>query len=407
MTVVKDTKLENAADRLRREVRSMAARQDIEGLAQLPPDQLQLRRHEASERVETRSNRALDEGRNPSDREESLSKADLAEIEALDAALVLAERSAANEERSVQLRNAVADAVSGPPVPRNEHTPLLVSELHMRSHADAIRRGTTFGAVEEVETRAKVTVASHYGSAGAWDSASIAGPVTLRAFAGIPNSQLTGATAQMPSITLPAGAAGVVETANHGEFDAAAVANLTALRYGRWTDVTSFVDEFDDLNAINQAHAVGIARDLNLADGNAIETAAGGVVAFSGTLLEQNIREAILKVAAAVLVDPTQVVIFGRSASLAPIVGYAPTSGDDRGTVSARVYGARVYTAEQATAKNVYAFAPRAFRTFSTRLASASIISPESGNHRFGQWTHSTPAGVGVVGGAAGVATIA
>jgi hypothetical protein len=406
MTVVNDPKRANDVENLRREVRSLAARNDIDGLAALPRDQLELRRAEASERVEVRSNRLLDENRGASAREDQLSKADLAEIEALDAALVLNERNASHSER---MHTAITQARSQPEDvqrARNEHTPLLVSELHMRSHADAIRQGTTYGAVE-LETRAAVTVATHFGSAGAWDSASIAGPVTLRAFAGIPNSQLTGATAQMPSITLPDGAAGVAETVNHGEFDAAAVANLTALRYGRWTDVTSFVDEFDDLNGLNQAHAVGIARDLNLADGNAIQTAAGGVTAFSATLLEQNIREAILKVAAAVLVDPTQVVIFGRSASLAPIVGYAPTSGDDRGTVSARVYGARVYTAEQATAKNVYAFAPTAFKTFSTRLASASIISPESGGHRFGQWLHSTPAGVGVVGGAAGVATIA
>jgi hypothetical protein len=74
----------------------------------------------------------------------------------------------------------------------------------------------------------------------------------------------------MPSLTLPSDVAGSTETNAHTEFDGANVANLTALRYGRWTDVTSFVDEFTTLKAINQAHAVGIARDLNLVDLTAI-----------------------------------------------------------------------------------------------------------------------------------------
>jgi hypothetical protein len=44
-----------------------------------------------------------------------------------------------------------------------------------------------------------------------------------------------------------------------------------------------------------------------------------------------------------------------------------------------------------------------AFRVFSSRLRSASTINPQSGGNTFGSWLHSTPAGVVVVGGAAGV----
>jgi hypothetical protein len=225
----------------------------------------------------------------------------------------------------------------------------------------------------------------------------------LRAFARIPNTLLTGATAQMPSLTLPAGVAGVTEAANHTEFDTVDVASLSALRYGRWSDVTSFVDEFTDIEALNRAHAVGIGRDLNLADGNAIQTATGAVTAFDANNLDKNVRVAILKVAAAAMADPEDVVLFGTSAALGVVTGYAPASGGDRGSVSTRVFGARVYVHEQATAGNVYAFAPSAFQDFSSRLRSAAVISPESGNHRFGQWLHSTPPGVFVVGGAAGV----
>ncbi|HEU0214249.1 MAG TPA: hypothetical protein VFR13_09210 [Jiangellaceae bacterium] len=207
-------------------------------------------------------------------------------------------------------------------------------------------------------------------------------------------------------MTLPTGAAGVAEGANHTEFDAVDVANLTTLRYGRWTEVTSFVDAFDELTIINRAHGVGIARDLNLADGTAIQTAAGAVTAFDATNLDRNVRQAILKVAAAVLVDPEEVVLFGTSTALGVVTGYSPASGGDRGSVSIRVYGARVYVHEGATAGNVYAFAPVGFRTFSDRLRSASTIDPSNGKVKFGQWLHSTSAGVAVVGAAAGVDVI-
>ena len=195
----------------------------------------------------------------------------------------------------------------------------------------------------------------------------------------------------------------MAESANHTEFDTVDVANLTALRYGRWTDVTSFVDEFTQLDAINRAHAVGIARDLNLVDLTAIQTAAGAVTAFSAADIDKNVRAAILKVAAAAMVSPDEIVLFGTSAALSVVTSFAPASGDDRGSVSTRVFGARLYITEQAAAGNVYAFAPSGFQTFSSRLRSAAVISPESGNHRFGQWLHSTAPGVFVVGSAAGV----
>jgi hypothetical protein len=313
-------------------------------------------------------------------------------------------RQAATEHRSRQIVQAI-DEASGRQPHRTGHSPLLVSQTHLRSHAEAIRTGSVFGAEEdyEVQTRATVTVATDMGSPGAWDAGQIRQPVTLRQFAQIPNAPLTGATAQMPSVTLPAGAAGVAETVNHGEYDTIDVANLTTLRYGRWTAVTSFVDAFDTLQVINRAQAVGIARDLNLVDATAIIAAASSVTAFSASVLDQNVRAAILKVAAAALVEPTDVVLIGSSAALAVVNGFSPASGDDRGSVTVRVYGARTYVHEPTTAGNVYAFAPSGFQVFSDRLRSASTIDPKSGGNTFGQWLHSTAPGVAIVGACQGV----
>jgi hypothetical protein len=313
-------------------------------------------------------------------------------------------RLAAQEHRSRQLLQGIEEA-SGRGPRRTGHSPLLVSETHLRSAAEAIRTGSVFGAEEELEvqTRATVTVATDMGSPGAWDAGQIRQPVTLRSFARIPNALLTVATAQMPSVTLPAGAAGTAETPNHPEFDAVDVVNLTALRYGRSTTVTSFVDAFDELQVVNRSQAVGIARDLNLLDVTAIQTAAGTVTAFSATLLDQNLRTAIMKVAAAALVDPQDVVVFGTSAALGVVNGYAPASGDDRGSVTTRIYGARVYVTESAAAGNVYAFAPSGFQVFSDRLRSSVTIDPKNGGNTFGQWLHSTGPGLAIVGAAAGV----
>jgi hypothetical protein len=109
MTVVKDPQYENEVESIRKEVRSMAARKDIDGLTSLPKETLEVQRGEAQERLETRSNRRLDEDRSYTDREEQLSKADMAEIEAIDAALVLQERNAAQGSAS---RNACASSLT-------------------------------------------------------------------------------------------------------------------------------------------------------------------------------------------------------------------------------------------------------------------------------------------------------
>jgi hypothetical protein len=283
-----------------------------------------------------------------------------------------------------------------------EHPSLLVSQENLRQHAAAIAAGRSFGADEPLQ-RSAVTAATDMGSPATWGSGRILGPSTLRAFAGIVNTPLTGVAASMPSLTLPAGAAGVAEGAQHGEFDAVDREDLAALRYGRWTTVTAAVDAFDELVSINGAHAVGIARDLNLADVTAIETAAGTPTAFDANLLDQNVREAVLTVAEAAMVDPSDVVLFGTAAALAVVTGFAPASGGDRGSVSTRVYGARVYATAAATAGEVTAFAPGGFRTFGSGLRSTSAIDPKDGSNTFGSWLHSTPAGVAIVGSAKAV----
>ena len=223
----------------------------------------------------------------------------------------------------------------------------------------------------------------------------------------MPVTELTGRTAQVPQYTAPSGAAGADEATAHPEYDAIGPVNLTALRYGRWTDVSSIGNELDDLFlGVNQMHAWGIARDLDLLAVTAIQTAASTPVVF-GADLETQVRQAILQVAAATYSDESQLVIVGTPADLSLLTGTAPTNGSDVGSVSVRYAGARLYPSLAATAEQVTVFAPGSFRVFQSRLQSASQISPKDGSNTWGSWLHSTALANQIVGSAVAVATAA
>ena len=277
-----------------------------------------------------------------------------------------------------------------------------VSDASLTRHWEAVSRGETASAREEF--RALVTT-SGMGVAASWGSKPAGGAVSLREFAGITVRPLDGLSAQHPSVTLPAGAAGVNESTAHTEFDAVTSNSLTAARFGAWSDVSAAVKAFDDLGALAAAHAVHISRSLTLADAGTIETAAGSATAYSASTFEQDLREAIFTAAEAASVDPGMLVVFGRPAALAVATGYSPTNGADRGSVVERIHGARVYPTLGATASQLTIFVPSAFIAFETPVGSATTIEPSTGATRFGSWLHSTAAGPAVVGAAAAIAT--
>ena len=75
-------------------------------------------------------------------------------------------------------------------------------------------------------------------------------------------SELTGRTAQVPAYTGPLVAVGVDETVDHPEYDSVAPVNLTALRYGRWSEVSALANVVDDLVGLNPDARLEIARLL-------------------------------------------------------------------------------------------------------------------------------------------------
>jgi hypothetical protein len=365
-------------------------------------------------RVQSRGQRCYSENRDLTPRESELTQQDRDELAALkDATEIRAARrdegdriEAESRARGAQIAAAIEQRRGAQAFANGRPPSLLVSVDNLRQHAEAMSRGQSFGAIE---TRAAVQVdpaaASAMGSPAGWAQTDARDPRHLIGFSGIPVQPLTGGTATVPQFTLPSGVAGVAETAEHAEYDSVVDVPLTAVRHGRWTKVTAAVDAFDPLTGLNNMHAIGIARDLDLAAVGDIETAAGTPVAYVADVAG-NVRLALNTVAAGVYAEVSDLVIVGTPADIAVLQDVTPANGPDAGSVTARFSGARLYPSVAATSGQVTVFAPRAFATFMSGLQSASQINPADGSNTFGQWLHATGVAMGLVGGAVAVATV-
>jgi hypothetical protein len=279
-----------------------------------------------------------------------------------------------------------------------------VSDADLRSHWEAISQGGT--RATRSEFRAMVTASAGMGSETNWDSKAADQATSLRQFAGIASRPLTGLSGIHPSVTLPAGSGtGAAETAQHTEFTTVTPNTLTASRYGAWTNASAAVRTFDDLSAVAAAHRIHIARSLTLADVGTIDTVASTATVYAAGTFEATLRATVLTVAATANVDVSSVVVYGTPASLSVATSFAPTNGEDRGSVVQRLYGARIFPILGAVAAKLTFFAPSAFIVFETGVSAATTIDPRDGSSTFGSWVHSTAAGPAVAGAAKAILT--
>lgn len=305
-------------------------------------------------------------------------------------------------ELNESFRN-VTGAYPGQPT-SNSCPSLLVSADNIAKHVEAMNEGRSFGAMEEQRALIQINpaAATGMGGASAYGQTGTREPRHLILVAGIPVQALNGVSATMAKYTLPAAAAGVNETTAHGEYDAVTDVPLTAVRYGRWSAASAAVRSFNPLVNLVNAHAIGIAKDLDkLAAGN-IETAAGTPAAYAADI-PGNVRNTVLSVAANVLGDPTELVIFGQPSAIALLGDTTPANGQDIGTVANRFNGALLYPTAEAAAGQLTVFHPASFLVFQSKLQSASTIDPKDGSNAFGSWLHSTPVGQGLAGSALAV----
>ncbi|MCV7191487.1 hypothetical protein [Mycolicibacterium brumae] len=284
---------------------------------------------------------------------------------------------------------------------------LLVSPDNIRRHVEALRAGETFSVTE---TRGMVQVngaaTSSIGGATAWGQLAAREPNHLIRFAGIPVDALTGVQAVMPTFTLPSAAVGVAESAAHTEFDGVVDLPLTALRYGRWTQVSAAASEFTSLSGIVNAHAIAIARDIDKKAVADIEAAiTGSPIAYNADVAG-NVRQTILAVAANTMRDVSELVLVGTVAAIAKLQDVAPANGPDAGSITTRFAGARLYPATTATAGRITVFDPQSFMAFASPVGSATAIDPKDGSASFGSWLHHTAIGQGLTGSALAVTVV-
>ncbi|BBZ03605.1 hypothetical protein MCHIJ_30420 [Mycolicibacterium chitae] len=394
----------------------MSKRNNIDELVTVSDEELRGRLETVTARIQTRVDRAQTEDRDLSTRESDLTRQDMDELRAIRDAYEVRDAERTERERvetesrtrAAQIGSAIDEhrAGSRQAFTNGAAPSLLVSADNLHRHAAAMAAGQTYGAVE---TRATVQVnpaaGSSTGSPAAWAQTGPRDPRHLIGYAGIPVQQLTGDKAVLAQYTLPSGASGVDEVTPHGEYDDVVDVPLTAVRYGRWSKVSAAVDQFVTLEGLSNAHAVGIARDLDLSAVSAIESAAASALAFE-TDVAGHMRYAANTVAANVYAQVEDLVIVGTPADIAVLQAVHPANGPDAGSVTARFAGARLYPSQAATAGLLTVFAPAAFAVFMSPLQSASQIDPTDGSNRFGSWLHATPVGQGLVGGAVSIATV-
>ena len=140
--------------------------------------------------------------------------------------------------------------------------------------------------------------------------------------------------------------------------------------------MSALANVVDDLVGLNRMHSCAIARDL---DRLAVSAEAAAASLGVGAGIEENVRAAILTVAAQTYSDETQLVVIGTPADLAELTGTTPANADDLGSYAVRFAGAKLYPTLAASPDVLTVFAPGGFRVFQAPLQSASLIDPASG----------------------------
>jgi hypothetical protein len=194
----------------------------------------------------------------------------------------------------------------------------------------------------EVEQRAALATGT-LGGARAWGSNVLAGPRLLHVAAGVPQQGVDAIYAQHPKFTLPTASASVGENTSLAEFDDSTAGSVTLGRYGRWTDLSRESLIGADAGAISAMHQIGIAKDLDKALIDAVETAAGSAVAFSADV-PGAIRKAMAGVIDATAAeDAADLVVLVHPDNVALLQDVSPIGGITTGEGFQKFSGALVY----------------------------------------------------------------
>lgn len=221
------------------------------------------------------------------------------------------------------------------------------ADLDAISRSVDSRNGGRFGAFLNAEQRAALATGT-YGAPRAFGSNVLTPPRLLHVVAGVPSQAVDAIYAQHPKFTLPTAGASVGENVTLAEYDTVTAGSVTLARYGRFTDMSAESRIGTDAGGVTAMHRVGIAKDLDAALVNAVETAAGSAVAFAADVPAQ-IRKAMAGVLDATAAeDPSQLVILANPADVNLLQDVTPVGGSSIGERFLNFSGALVYATSAA-----------------------------------------------------------
>jgi hypothetical protein len=207
---------------------------------------------------------------------------------------------------------------------------------------DAVQESLDRREVGRWEARAALATGT-LGAGRKWSRNILEGPRLLHNAAGVPAIRDMGSIfAQHPVTTIPAAGASVGENVSLAEYATVTAGSVTAARYGKWTDISKESRIGTDAGALLGIHAVSIARDLDKALIDAVNTAAGSAVGFTADV-PAAIRKAQAQVADNTASSSGELVILAHPDNAALLQNVTPVGGETIGERFQDFAGSLVY----------------------------------------------------------------
>jgi hypothetical protein len=207
---------------------------------------------------------------------------------------------------------------------------------------DAVQESLDRRTLGRWEARAALATGT-FGAGRKWGRNVLEGPRLLHDAAGVPAIRDLGSIfAQHPVTTIPAAGASVAENVTLAEYATVTAGSVTAARYGKWTDISKESRIGTDAGALLGIHAVSIARDLDKALIDAVNTAAGSAVAFTADV-PAAIRKAQAQVADNTASSSGELVILAHPDNSALLQNVTPVGGETIGERFQDFAGSLVY----------------------------------------------------------------
>lgn len=307
-------------------------------------DELMERRKSLIHQAQTIAKRGVDEKRDLTEHEQNMFDGHIAEAEALqERAKQIRDGERAAHELEESFRSVTGVDPSRRRGPHLLHVPdQAVRELHA-----ATNERRTYSWQASPEERAAL-VTGTYGTTTGWHGFGADGPLLLHDIGGAAIEQLSGLKLSYPTFTLPTASASVAETVTVGEYATSTAGTLTAARFGRWTDISAEAS-LNGTNSIIRMHAMAVARDLNAACVDALETAAGTAVTYA-TSAEFMVKRSIAVICDRTACDPSALMLIVNPADAPAFADTTPTNGADIASTVERFSGARIFASTAQTA---------------------------------------------------------